>query len=61
MRTLAFLMVGILSALLAIATYDILIYQQWIPKLIWSVDTLWLDYQGERGLYMACEHGRESM
>ena len=54
-------MVGILSALLAIATYDILIYQQWIPKLIWSVDTLWLDYQGERGLYMACEHGRESM
>ena len=49
-------MVGILSAQLAIAVYDIIIYQQVIPKLIWSVDTLWLDFQGERELYQSCKH-----
>lgn len=47
--------------MLAIDVYQILIYQQLVPILLWTNDTLFIDYQAEQSLYAACKHRWRSM
>ena len=54
-------LLAVLTILLAFTTYKIIIYEQVIPRLVWSLDTMRLDYQGERSLYVQCERGHVEM
>ncbi len=57
MRKSFYLIAG-LSVLLASLTYQILIYQSWVPSLIWSADTLYLNVTANRSAWMACKKFR---
>ena len=41
--------------LLSFLALDVEIYHQLIRKLFWAVETLKLDFDAERGLYLSCQ------
>lgn len=57
MRRLILLIFALNIGLLALSQYEIMIYKQWFPKMIWANQTLELDFQAQRQLLLSCKMG----
>lgn len=56
MRKLLLFVFAINIILLSYVTFQNNIYRNYlIPRLLWAVDTLYLDFSAERELYLSCK------
>lgn len=59
MQKLRLALIAVLTVLLILSTYKIIAYETVIPRLVWAVDTLYLDYEAQQRLTAECRFSRQ--